>query len=140
MPSDNIDPRVDRGITRNRAQVIGVSAIGIVVLLQAVNSFGCYEHDFTGYLKSLAFISVPMLPALVALFTRNPLRACGASALFAPWLVLAYYTDCIRPYTGGGASMIYIVVVMYGLATALLGALVSGYVLRLFGITVRSEA
>ena len=32
----------------------------------------------------------------------GPLRAVGACLLFAPWLVFAYYTDCVRPYQGGG--------------------------------------
>jgi len=31
--------------------------------------------------------------ALAMLLTANPLRAVGACLLFAPWLVLAYYTD-----------------------------------------------
>jgi hypothetical protein len=115
-------------------------AIGIVAIMQAINSFGCYKHDLLTYTKTLGFIAIPMLPALVGLLTANPLRAVGASALFAPWLALAYYTDCVRPYTGGGASMIYVVVVMFGFATALLGAALSGYFFRYFGLSVRSDA
>ena len=140
MRTDGIKHQIGRSITRQRAQVLGLAAIGIVVILQAVNSFGCYKHDFTVFLISLGFIAIPMLPALVGVFTANPLRAVGASGLFAPWLALAFYTDCIRPYAGGGASMAYVGVVTCGFFTALLGALVSGFVLRLIGIEVRGAA
>lgn len=129
-----------RQIGVRRARMLGLLAIAVVVLMQAVNSFGCYKHDFPTYLGALGFIAVPMLPALVGLFTANPLRAVGASAFFAPWLVVAFYVDCIKPYEGGGASMVYVVVVMYGFATALVGALLSGFILRRLGITVRHEA
>jgi hypothetical protein len=36
--------------------------------------------------------------------------------------------------------MIYVVVVMFGFATALLGAALSGYFFRYFGLSVRSDA
>jgi hypothetical protein len=128
-----------REIGLRRARVFGLASVGLIVILQAINSFGCDKHDVGGYLKVLALLAIPMSPALLALFTTNPLRAVGASALFAPWLVLAYYTDCISPYEGGGASMIYVVVFMYGFATAVIGALASGPLFRVLGIRVRSE-
>lgn len=125
-----------RSISLQRARGLALAAIGAVVVLQAINSFGCYHHDLPAFGQALAFIALPMLPALVALFTRNPLRSVAASALFAPWLLFAYYTDCIRPYQGGGASMVYVAVLMYGFATALLGAVLAGWVLRRLGIAV----
>ena len=118
-----------------RARVLGFSAILGVALLQAFNSFGCYGHDFPAYLGALGFIAIPMAPALVAVFTKNPLRAVAASLLFAPWLLFTYYTDCVRPYQGGGASMIYVAVVMYGLPCTLLGTLLAGPALKGLGIT-----
>lgn len=122
-----------------RARVFGLIGIVGIALLQAFNSFACYGHDLPGYLGALAFIAVPMAPALIVLFTKNPLRAIAASLLFAPWLAFAYYTDCIRPYQGGGASMIYVAVLMYGLPCTLAGALLGGPVLRGMGIST-SEA
>ena len=56
--------------------------------------------------------------------------------LFAPWLVFAYYTDCVRPYQGGGASMIYVAVLLWGTPCAIVGALLTGPVMRLFGVSV----
>jgi hypothetical protein len=129
-----------KSMSRQLARRWGLLAMGMVFILQAVNSFGCYKHDLLTYLKTLGFIAIPMLPAFVSLFTANPLRAVGASALFAPWLALAYYTDCIRPDTSGGASMVYVAVLLYGFATALLGAALSGYFFRYFGLEVRSDA
>ena len=118
-----------------RARALGLVAVAGVGLLQAFNSFACYDHDLLGYLGALGFIAIPMLPAVVALFTKNPLRAVVASLLFAPWLLFAYYTDCVRPYQGGGASMIYVGVLLYGLPCALIGALLAGPALRGIGIT-----
>jgi hypothetical protein len=64
------------------------------------------------------------------------LRAVGACVLFAPWLMLAYYTDCVQPYTGGGASMIYVAVLIWGTVTSLLGALITHFVTRRAGIEI----
>ena len=83
------------------------------------------------------FLVVPLTPAVISLFTANPLRAVGACLLFAPWLDLAYYTDCVRPYSGGRSSMIYVAVLLWGTPSAfLVGALLTGPILRLLRIRV----
>jgi len=110
-------------ISRRKARWIGVAAIGVVLLLQSFNSFACYDHDFLTFLSATSvFVGIPLLPALVSLASPNPLRAVGSCALFAPWLLLTYYTDCVRPYSGGGASMVYVAVFMWGTLTSLIGA------------------
>lgn len=106
-----------------------------VIGIELFNGVACYHHGLRSQLVALGFVAVGFLPGLIALFTKNPLRTAGAALLFSPWLVLAYYTDCVRPYQGGGASMIYIAVVMYGFPCAAVGALVTGPVLRLFHVT-----
>ncbi|AXK72183.1 Na+:solute symporter [Lysobacter sp. TY2-98] len=122
---------------RRSAVLAGVAAIGGVTALQAFNSFTCYDATLGQFLSGWAFfVLIPLIPAFVSLMTANPLRAVGACALFAPWLAFAYYTDCVRPYTGGGASMIYVGVLLWGTPSAILGALVTGPVLRLFRISV----
>lgn len=127
-------------IPRKQAVVAGVIAIACVLALQALNSIGCYEHTLVTFVQVLGmFLLVPLLPALMSLFTANPLRAVGACLLFAPWLVFAYYTDCVRPYQGGGASMIYVAVLLWGTPCAVVGALLTGPVMRLFGLTVASR-
>jgi hypothetical protein len=125
-------------ISRNKARLLGAAAVGTVLLLQALNSFGCYQHDFATFLFATSmFVAIPLLPALISLPLKNPLRAVGACALFAPWLVLAYYTDCVRPYSGGGASMIYIAVLFWGTPSAIIGALITGPVIRGLGIEIK---
>ena len=114
-----------------------MAAILGVVALQAFNSVACYGHGPLQFLTVLGiFLFIPLLPAIVSLATANPLRAVGACVLFAPWLVLAYVTDCVRPYTGGGASMVYVAVLLWGTPCAILGALVTGPVMRALGISV----
>jgi len=123
-------------LARSKALVLGLIAIAAVALLQTFNSFACYKHDFSAYLSALLFIGIPMLPALLSLATKNPLRAVGASLFFAPWLVFAYYVDCVASYQGGGASMIYVAVVLWGLPSALACALITGPILRLLKVEV----
>jgi hypothetical protein len=79
------------------------------------------------------------LIATIAVFTANPLRAAFASAFFAPWLATAYYTDCVAVYHGGGTSMVYVIVLLWGVPSALLGALIAGPILRRFGVSVAEE-
>lgn len=123
-------------VTRPRARALGLAAIGGVALLETFNSVACYKHDIALFFSAMLFVGIPMLPAFVSLATRNPLRAVGASLLFAPWLVFAYYVDCVVPYQGGGASMIYVAVVLWGLPCAAIGALVTGPVLRMLKVEV----
>lgn len=124
-------------VSRKHALVGGIAAIVFVIALQAFNSVGCYDHTLSTFVAVLGtFLMVPLLPAFVSLFTANPLRAVGACVLFAPWLVFAYYTDCVRPYQGGGASMIYVAVLLWGTPCAIIGALLTGPVMRLFGVSV----
>jgi len=127
-------------VSRRNAIAIGVAAIVVVLGLQAFNSFACYDHTLATFLAAVGiFLVVPLLPALVSLATANPLRAVGACLFLAPWLVMAYYTDCVRPYAGGGASMIYVAVLLWGTPCAVLGALLTGPVLRLVGIRVAAR-
>jgi len=124
-------------IRRNRAIVFGTASILGIVAIQAFNSFACYGQNLQTFLSVFGiFLLIPLLPALISLLTANPLRAVGACLFFAPWLVLAYYTDCVRPYAGGGASMSYVGVLFWGTPSSIVGALVTGPILRALGIAV----
>lgn len=124
-------------LTRKQAVRYGIAAIAGVCAVQAFNSIVCYHMTLGQFIGASAiFVFIPLVPAFVSLLTANPLRAVGASLFFVPWLGLAYYTDCIRPYAGGGASMIYVAVLLWGTPSAIVGALVSGLVLRLAGVRV----
>lgn len=123
-------------ISRASAFRIGLFSLAVVVGLELFNGMVCYHHSLRSQLVSFGFVAVGFLPGIVTLWSKNPLRTAGAALLFAPWLVIAYYTDCVRPYQGGGASMIYIAVVMYGLPCAAIGAFLTEPVLRLLRVTV----
>jgi hypothetical protein len=127
-------------LSRTSAIWAGICAIVAVVALQGLNSAMCYHNDLREFVEGLLFFVAPTLAiAVFTLFTRNPLRAVVACVCFAPWLLFAYYTDCVRPYTGGGASMIYVAVLFCGVPSAALGAAVAGPVLRRLGIKVASR-
>jgi hypothetical protein len=124
-------------VSRKQAVFIGSAAIAAVIAVQAFNSFACYSHGiFTFLLVTAIFVLIPLTLGIISLWSANPLRAVGACLFFVPWLFFAFYTDCVRPYAGGGASMIYVVVLLYGLPCATVGALVTGPIVRLLGITV----
>lgn len=124
-------------VSRKRALFLGLAAIAEIIALHAFNSFACYDNDLPSFLTTLGiFLVIPLLPAPLSLLSANPLRAVGACLLFAPWLLLAYYTDCVRPYSGGGASMIYIAVLLWGTPSAILGALLTGPVMRAFNVSI----
>jgi hypothetical protein len=127
-------------LSRRKAQLIGASFILGVVALQSFNGVACYHQgpkDFV--IAFLAFVAPAVLIATVAVFTANPLRAAFASAFFAPRLATAYYTDCVAVYHGGGASMVYVIVLLWGVPSAVLGALIAGPILRRFGVSVFEE-
>ncbi|UOO87882.1 hypothetical protein LVJ82_10300 [Vitreoscilla massiliensis] len=109
-----------------------------VVALQAFSSFQCYQHDVMNFLLTLGvFVLVPLIPSLIAMMTRNPLCALGGYIGFVPWLGYAYYVDCVRLQSdGGGASMVYVSVLLYGSLSCLLGVLLWAAVMWVFQIKV----
>jgi hypothetical protein len=123
-------------ISKLKALLAAFGAILLLILVQAFNSFACYKHGVGGFLYSLTLVGIAVSPGLAFLLTKNPLRTVVAVVFVLPYLVFAYYTDCLRPYTGGGASMVYITVVLFGFPSALIGSLFAGRILRKMGISV----
>ena len=124
-------------IRRPRARLAGLLAVTAVIGFQAVPGFACHGRDLRRFaIGPGVFVLPPLLPALASLATANPLRAVGACALFAPWRLWTGYVDCIRPDAGGGASMAYVPVLLYGFPSAVLGALLAGPVCRRLGIAI----
>jgi len=129
-----------RPLSRRVSLGAGIVAIALVCLLQAFNSFACYRHGVLEYLVVLAiFVGIPMAPALMAL-KSHPIGAVGGALLFAPWLGVAYYADCIEPYSGGGASMIYVAVVLWGLPCCFIGVWLTVLLARHLGLVPRKDA
>ena len=124
-------------IKKKKAFHIGLASIACILLMQSFNSFACYKQSLTEYFYGIfIFLGIPLLAAIIGLFTKNPLRALGACLFIAPWLIFAYYVDCIRPYTGGGASMIYIAVLLWGTLGSVFGAIITGIITGSLGIKI----
>ena len=125
-------------ISYRTALLSSLLALALVVAMQAYSGLTCYAQTWDVLLMSMGmFVLIPVIPALIALFTRNPLSALGGFLAFLPWLIYAYYVDCMLPQTGaGGASLIYVVVFLYGAASCLLGVLLVAVLMWLMQVKV----
>jgi len=108
----------------------------IALCFQLFNDFVCYEKSIFETIIFLWFPAIPLIPAIVSLKSKNPLRAVPAALCVIPFYLLAYHVDCIEPYQGGGASMIYVAVIMYGTPLALLFFFITDPICRLLKIKV----
>ncbi len=121
-------------------KALGCSLLGLVlvVAVQAYAGVTCYEQTLSMLLTSMGmFVLIPLIPAFIALFTRNPLSALGGFLAFLPWLLYAYYVDCVQVPTGeGGASMVYVVVFLLGSASSLLGVVLAAVLMWLMQVKV----
>ena len=113
-------------IKRNAALSIGGASIVLALCVQLFNDVSCYEKEIFEAVINIWFPAIPLIPAFFAMASSNPLKAVGASIVTTMFYVFAYYTDCVRPYEGGGASMVYVVVIMYGLPLSILASAVVG--------------
>lgn len=116
---------------------MGFGAIVGILALQAGIGFGCYRQDMGMFISGvLYFLLPPLLPAALSLLRSNPLGAVGACLMIAPWMLFAWYIDCVKPYAGGGASLAYVTVILYGTPGAILGALVTPWLTRKAGLKI----
>lgn len=123
-------------ISKKRAIYFGASSIAIAICFQLFNDFACYKKSIWETFAFLWFPSIPLVPAIISLKSNNPLRAITASLCVIPFYLLAYYVDCVQPYQGGGASMIYVAVIFYGTPLAVLGAFLAGPICRVLKIEI----
>jgi hypothetical protein len=94
--------------------LIGFASILLAIGAQLFNDFSCYKMTWETALDFATVASIPLIPCVVVLFTKYPESAIGGSIVTIAFYALAYYNDCILPYQGGGASMVYVLVVMFG--------------------------
>ena len=125
-------------ISYRTALLSSLLGLALVVATLTYSGLTCYAQTWDVLLMSMGmFVLIPVIPALIALFTRNPLSALGGFLAFLPWLIYAYYVDCMLPQTGvGGASLIYVVVFLYGAASCLLGVLFVAVLMWLMQVKV----
>jgi len=136
QPGKDVQTPTVKSIHRDIALRAGSLAVAFVLGLQVFNGAACYQLSLGFHLAALALVAFAFLPGIASLFTSNPLRAVGAAVLFSPWLVFAYYTDCVLPPKGPASSMTYLAVVVYGLPSAALGAWATAPVLAALRVRV----
>ena len=125
-------------MARSHALWVGGFAIAMALGVQLFNDLQCYKIELSVALASLWYPAVPLVPAAIALLSDNPLRAVGGSAFVIPWYAYAYYVDCVLPYSGGGASMIYVAVIGGGFITAIVGVWATDPICRRLGISINA--
>jgi hypothetical protein len=123
-------------ISHEKAVYAGVIFILIAIGFQLFNDFACYKKSIVEALLFLWFPAIPLITAIASLKSKNPLRAIPSSLSVIPFYLMAYNTDCVQPYKGGGASMIYVVVIMYGTPVAFVCAFIADGICRLFNIRI----
>lgn len=127
-------------VSIGRARLIGVGAVIVVIAAHAINSFLCYGIGLDGFLQSfVAFVLLPLCPSLICLAMSKPLHAAGSAICVFPWLVLTFWFDCVMPYQGGGASMLYIAVLLWGTLSALIGLVFTKVLMVFFKISVEID-
>jgi hypothetical protein len=124
---------------RQTAQIAAWLFILGAVCVQLFNNFACYQHDLAEALTTLWFPSIVLIPSIIYSFTDNPLRSVISSLVAILLYLFAYYVDCVRPDSGGGASMVYLVVVIYGTPLAAGLGLLAGPLCRWLGIRVSRD-
>lgn len=125
-----------RTVTRAQARRIASIAIAITAGLEVLSGAICANRDLDSHVIGLLFLLIPLSPALVALFTPNPLCSVAAAAAVAAWITYAFYLECVRAPQAGGASMVYLGVWFYGFLSAAVAAVVALPLMRLLGIRV----
>ena len=113
-------------IARSKQLKIGFASIIFAVSVQLFNDFACYDKSIFESISTIWFSLIALVPAILFLGSKKPIRAAGAAIVIACFYGFAYYTDCIQSYQGGGASMVYIIVLMYGIPLSILGGFVAG--------------
>lgn len=107
-------------------------SIGLAICFQLFNDVACYEKTITEIALWLWFALIPLIPAVVFISRNQSIHAIAAALAVIPFYLFAYYADCVMPYEGGGASMVYVVVLMFGTPVAIVAGLLAGYVANKF--------
>ncbi len=98
----------------------------LVVAAHGLYSIGCHKSGFSGFLTAgLFFDGVPMVLPILSYFLKNYFVATIGAFGVLPWIGYAFYVDCIMPYQGGGASMMYVAIIFWGTPSAICGMLVA---------------
>jgi hypothetical protein len=105
-------------------------SIALAICFQLFNDVACYEKSISEIALWFWFPLIPLVPAITFARQDKPVNAIAAALVIIPFYLFAYYADCVMPYEGGGASMVYVIVVMFGTPVAIISGLLTGYIAR----------
>jgi hypothetical protein len=106
----------------NKHRQVGLVVV-IGVLVQQF-AFALFSQS-CGIFSMLLVGGIVLIPTAAFLISRTPLASVAACIALMPFLVWANNSECIQPYSGGGASMAYVVVFLFGIpASVIAGGLV----------------
>lgn len=91
---------------------VGLIGVVLVLLVQLAFALPGTRCEVAGLFEAGL---ICLAPAAAFLLTKHPVSAAASSAAMLPFLLWANNHECIQPYPGGGASMVYVVVFMFGI-------------------------
>ena len=92
--------------------------IAVVFVIQAGAALFACETDGLELMVLLVATGVLLIPAFLWLRASSAGGVFGACCGLLPWLVWEIYIDCVAPYRGGGASMAYVAVFLWGIPSS----------------------
>lgn len=118
-------------IKKETATKFSIGAFLLIFLMYSLYSFSCGKTSFSEFISTGFIFICPSLviPSVFLIFKRTLVAAVG-TLFVLPWLMLAYYVDCIMPYQGGGASMLYLGILFWGPPSAIAGMIITGFLIR----------
>lgn len=94
-------------LARKSAERIGFAALAVALGCVAFTRLNCFGFDsFWTILADLLVFGPSLIGGVACVSSSNPLRAIGAAAGITFATSFAYYSECVRPYEGGGASFV----------------------------------
>ncbi len=120
--------------SRRSTVIVGLCALFIPFAFEAYARVTCYGPE--GWAGDLLILGPSLLIALGCLATSNPLRSVGASLGLTVALGFAYHSECIRPYEGGGASFIGLILFFAAPVGAGVGAWIAETLCMIFRLRI----
>ena len=109
-------------LARKSAQRIGFAALAVALGCAVFARFRCFGFDSPwAILADLLIFGPSLIGGVACVSTSNPLRALGAAAGIIFATSYAYYSECVRPYEGGGASFIGLALIVIVPACTVVG-------------------
>jgi hypothetical protein len=108
-------------LRRKVAVNIALCALLIPIGFDVFTRFDCYG----GYgWFDILILGPSLLAAVICSLLVNPLQGVGASLGLTAALAFAYNSECVRPYEGGGASFIGLIMLFVCPISTAIGAFI----------------